>query len=142
MKTVIVFLMCIPLFLFTGCTKEYYLNYTELAATVNEAYIVEVQRSEYYSEASVEYIRQIRDGELDDFLMKLSNLRFEYSVFLEPANNTGKAIMLKYNGTDYDYTIIGKNGIEKFKDGEQKYLYNATCDENALSSLINEYFAD
>ena len=137
-KNVTLLLVFLSITLMAGCAKEYFYDYTELSSSVKQVYIVEVQRSEFYGDISIEYLKEIKD--YDIFLQDLSNLRYEYSSFLEPENNKGKVIMLIYDDADYDFGVVGPNGIEKFKDNKEVYFYNARCDENELSLLINKYF--
>ena len=127
------------MFLFSGCNNHYYYDYNELTSSVKQIYIVEVQRSEYYGEISIKYLKEIKE-EFNVFLEDLSELRYESSVLLSPQNNTGKAIMLVYSDEEYDYGIIGLNGIEKFKNNTQTYLYNARCDEDKFNLILDNYY--
>ena len=129
------------LLLLTGC-GHYYYDYDELTDSVQQIYIVDVQRSEYYGDITVEYLEEVEGEDFNSLLEQLSNLRYEWSVLLEPQNNTGRSIMLIYNREDYDYAIVGLTGIEKFKNDEEVYFKNAVCDEDAFSQLLSNYYTD
>ena len=133
----------IYLFVFTislsGCTKYYYYDFEEIAGFVEEIYIVEVERTEYYGDISIDYLMEIEE-DFTDFLNELKSLEFQSSLFLTPANNTGINIMLVCNSERCDYVIVGLRGIEEFKNNEQTYLYNARCNEEDFNEIINKYY--
>lgn len=141
-KIFLLFPVFVFAFLLTGCTEEYYLDYNEMTHMIKRVSIVEVQRNEYYGEISIEQIKELNETDLAVFLGELTELKYEYSVFLEPENNTGLSIMLTYDSPDYDYVIIGKNGIEKFKDNKELSFFNARCDENEFLKIVNRYLND
>lgn len=133
----------IYLFVFTislsGCTKYYYYDFEEIAGFVEEIYIVEVERTEYYGDISIDYLMEIEE-DFTDFLNELKSLEFQSSLFLTPANNTGINIMLVCNSERCDYVIVGLRGIEEFKNNEQTYLYNARCNEEDFNEILNKYY--
>lgn len=135
--------MLINLFVFTlslsGCTKYYHYDFEEIAGFVEEIYIVEVERTEYYGDISIDYLMEIEE-EFADFLNELKSLEFESSLFLHPQNNTGINIMLVCNSERCDYVIVGLRGIEEFKNNEQTYLYNARCNEEDFNEILNKYY--
>ena len=137
-----IWFMLINLFVFTislsGCTKYYYYDFEEIAV-VEEIYIVEVERTEYYGDISIDYLMEIEE-DFAVFLNELKSLEFESSPFLSPQNNTGINIMLVCNSEKYDYVIIGLRGIEEFKNNEQTYLYNAMCNEEDFNEILNKYY--
>ena len=95
-----IWFMLINLFVFTislsGCTKYYHYDFEEIAGFVEEIYIVEVERTEYYGDISIDYLMEIEE-DFVDFLNELKSLEFESSPFLSPQNNTGINIMLVCN---------------------------------------------
>ena len=138
-----IWFLLINLFVFiislSGCTKNYHYDFEEIAGCVEEIYIVEVERTEYYGDISIDYLMEIEE-DFADFLNELKSLEFESSPFLSPQNNTGINIMLVCNSEKYDYVIIGLNGIEKFKNNEQTYLHNAMCNEEDFNEILNKYY--
>lgn len=141
MKKISIILISLFMFLLSGCNHYYRYDFNELIDSVDEIYIVEVHRTEYYGEISIDYLKEI-ENEFEDFLKDLSDLEFVYSIFLSPQNNSGMAIMLVYNNEKYDYAIIGVRGIEKFKNNKQTYFYNAMCDEEDFNNILNKYYKD
>lgn len=138
-----IWFMLINLFVFTlslsGCTKYYHYDFEKFAGFVEEIYIVEVERTEYYGDISIDYLMEIEEDSAD-FLNELKSLKFKSSLFLSPQNNTGINIMLVCNSEKYDYVIIGLRGIEEFKNNEQTYLYNARCNEEDFNEILNKYY--
>ena len=123
----------------SGCTKYYHYDFEEIASSVEEIYIVEVERTEYYGEISIDYLMEIEE-DFDVFLNEVKSLEFGSSLFLSPQNNTGINIMLVCNSEKYDFVIIGLRGIEKFKNNEQISLHNAMCNEEDFNKIINKYY--
>ena len=138
-----IWFMLINLFVFTislsGCTKYYHYDFEEIAGFVEEIYSVEVERTEYYGDISIDYLMEIEE-DFADFLNELKSLEFESSPFLSPQNNTGINIMLVCNSEKYDFVIIGLRGIEEFKNNEQTSLYNAMCNEENFNEILNKYY--
>ena len=138
-----IWFMLINLFVFiislSGCTKYYHYDFEEIAGSVDEIYIVEVERTEYYGEISIDYLMEIEE-DFDVFLNEVKSLEFESSLFLSPQNNTGINIMLVCNSEKYDFVIIGLRGIEEFKNNEQTSLYNAMCNEEDFNEILNKYY--
>ena len=133
----------INLFVFTislsGCTKYYYYDFEEIVGFVEEIYIVEVERTEYYGDISIDCLMEIEE-DFADFLNELKSLEFQSSLFLTPSNNTGINIMLVCNSERCDYVIVGLRGIEEFKNNEQTYLHNAMCNEEDFNEILNKYY--
>lgn len=138
-----IWFMLINLFVFTislsGCTKYYRYDLEGIVDSVEQIYIVEVERTEYYGDISIDYLMEIEE-DFDDFLNEVKSLEFESSPFLSPQNNTGINIMLVCNSEKYDYVIIGLRGIEEFKSDKQIYLHNAMCNEEDFNEIINKYY--
>ena len=137
-----IWFMLINLFVFTislqGCTKYYHYDFEEIAGFIEEIYIVEVERTEYSGDISIDYLMEIEE-DFADFLNELKSLEFKSSLFLSPQNNTGINIMLGCNSEKYDYVIIGLNGIEEFKNNGQTCLHNAMCNEEDFNEILNKY---
>ena len=133
----------INLFVFTislsGCSKYYRYDFEELVGYVEEIYIVEVERTKYYGDISIDYLVEIEE-DFADFVNELKSLEYNSSLFLHPQNNIGINIMLFCNNEKYDYVIVGLNGVEKFKNNEQTYLYNAWCTEEDFNEILNKYY--
>ena len=124
----------------SGCTNDYYYDFEKLIDSVEEIYIVEVERKEYYGDISIDYLIEIEKKDYDNFLNELTTLEFNSSIFLSPQNNTGLNIMLVCNSEKCDYAIIGLRGVEEFKNNKQTYLYNATCKEEDFNAVLNKYY--
>ena len=141
MKKTRLILICLIVFIFSlsGCTKQYDYNFEELVNSVEEIYIVDIEREEYYGDISIDYLMKI-ENEFENFLTDLTSLKFENSILLSPQNNTGINIMLVCNNEQYDYVIIGLRGIEEFKNNKQIYLYNAMCDKDTFNNILNKYY--
>ena len=122
----------------SGCVKENDYNFETLVNSVEQIYIVEVERTEYYGDISIDYLMEIE--EFDEILNDVTFLKFESSILLSPQNNTGINIMLVCNSEQYDYVIIGLRGIEEFKNNKQTYFYNAMCDKDAFNDILNKYY--
>ena len=75
-----IWFMLINLFVFTislsGCTKYYHYDFEEIAGFVEEIYIVEVERTEYYGDISIDYLMEIEE-DFADFLNELKSLEFK-----------------------------------------------------------------
>lgn len=138
-----IFIILISLFLFvislSGCTNYYHYDFEKLNDSVKHIYIVEVQRNEYYGEISIDYLMEVEE-DVDNFINELESLDFRSSILLSPENNTGVNIMLVCDSEEYDYVIVGLNGIEEFKNNKQTYLYNALCNKDAFDEILNKYY--
>ena len=130
------FLLTIPL---NSCTNYYHYDFEKLNDSVKHIYIVEVQRNEYYGEISIDYLMEVEE-DVDNFINELESLDFRSSILLSPENNTGVNIMLVCDSEEYDYVIVGLNGIEEFKNNKQTYLYNALCNTDAFDEILNKYY--
>ena len=123
----------------SSCKKYYHYDFEGIIDSVEQIYIVQVERTEYYGDISIDYLIEIEE-DFDSFLNELTSLEFESSLFLSPQNNTGINIMLVCNSEKYDYVIVGLRGIEKFKNNEQTYLHNAMCNEEDFNEILNKYY--
>ena len=123
----------------SSCKKYYHYDLEGIIDSVEQIYIVQVERTEYYGDISIDYLIEIEE-DFDSFLNELTSLEFESSLFLSPQNNTGINIMLVCNSEKYDYVIVGLRGIEEFKSDNQIYLYNAMCNEEDFNEIINKYY--
>ena len=114
-----IYLVLINLVLFivslSGCTQNYHYDFEKLVGSVEQIYIVEVERTKYYGDISIDYLMEIEE-DFDNFLNEVTTLEFKSSIGLSPKNNTGLSIMLVCNNEKYDYVIIGLRGIEEFKN--------------------------
>jgi len=138
-----IFFLLINLIVFiisiSGCVKKNDYNFDKIVNSVEQIYIVEVQRDGYYGEITINYLMEVHE-DVDVFMNDLESLNFQSSILLSPNNNTGINIMLVCDNEKYDYVIVGLKGIEEFKNNKQIYLYNALCDKDDFNEILNKYY--
>lgn len=131
-------LLFVIIFSLVGCSNSYKYDFGKLYGNIERAYIVEVKRANYYGSITIDYLQEIYDiGSIADDINKIE---YVSSISLSPKNNEGINIMVVCSNIDFDYAIIGVNGVEEFKNDMQTSLYNARCDSTTYCDIINKYY--
>ena len=137
---IILLIVTISLSSLSSCNDHHY-NFDELIDSTKQAFIVEVERTEYYGDISINYLKEIEGEDFDNLLNDITTFEYETSVLLHPKNNSGLSIMLVCNTDRCDYAIMGLHGVEEFKDNKQIYLFNATCNHDDFNKILSKYYS-
>ena len=141
MKKTYIMLIILLIVTISLSSCDYHYNFDELIDSTKQAFIVEVERTEYYGDISINYLKEIEGEDFDNILNDITTLEYETPNMLHPNNNTGLAIMLVCNTDRYDYAIIGFHGVEEFKDNKQISLFNATCNHDDFNNILSKYYS-
>ena len=135
-------LLCISLFSCAGCTPSFQLDYAELTTSVKQVYVVVVSRVGYWGYISKTLLKEFVGQDFDNILVDLCKLSFNGTTSgRQPEHNVGMAFMLVCDNNDCDYIIVGPNGIEKFKDGDQTHFQVGFCNAKQFEALIDKYYS-
>ena len=140
-KTYIMLIILLIVTISLSSCNNYHYNFDELIDSTKQAFIVEVERTEYYGDISINYLKEIEGEDFDNILNDITTLEYETSILLHPQNNSGLAIMLVCNTDRCDYAIIGLRGVEEFKDNKQISLFNAKCNRDDFNNILSKYYS-